>query len=64
MTRHLFPRAHLPHPHIAQHLADAFAAAFHHREAPLVADGHDWDDWHFAPAEADWEHEHDGRTEP
>jgi len=47
MTRHLFPRAHLPHPHIAQHLADAFALAFHHREPPLVPDGHDWDDYHW-----------------
>lgn len=46
MSRHLFPRAHLPHPHIADRLADVIAAAFHRQDPPtIVPDGHDWPEW-------------------
>ncbi|MFE7799066.1 hypothetical protein [Nocardia sp. NPDC057440] len=55
---------HLPHPHIAERLAEVFERAFHawpHRaeeEAPRpVPEATDWNDWHYAPARADWEDE-------
>jgi len=59
-------RLHLPHPHMP-HLrlteallagfAEGVVAKFQHHPAPIVPDGHDWDDWHYAPEQADWEAE-------
>lgn len=49
MTRHL----HLPHPQLAdrfiEHIGEGFWAGMfrHHEPAPIVPDGHDWDDFHW-----------------
>lgn len=54
-------RLHLPHPHIADHVAEAFERAFHawphHHEPPArtVPVAADWDDWHYEPALVVWE---------
>jgi hypothetical protein len=48
MTRYLFPPKHLPHPHIAEHLAEVWKSALH-QQAPIVPDGHDWPEWHWYP---------------
>lgn len=57
-------RLHLPHPHIADrfisHVGEGFWAGIcHHQPAPPreVPPAADWDDWHYAPAQADWENE-------
>lgn len=52
---------HLPHPHIADHVAEVFEHAFHawphHHEPPArtVPVAADWDDWHHEPALVVWE---------
>lgn len=60
MTKHL----HMPHPHIAARVAEAFEHAANERlhraeVAPprAVPAAADWNDWHHAPAQADWETE-------
>lgn len=64
MTRHLFPRAHLPHPHIAEILARAFAVAAVRRNdkgAVIVPDGRDWNEWHWLDSRRDADYEHRGK---
>ncbi|MET8648535.1 hypothetical protein [Nocardia aurea] len=43
-------RLHLPHPHIAERVAEAFTHGLLdrlcHRQPPIVPDGHDWPEWH------------------
>ena len=46
MSKHLHPPTHLPHPHIAEHLAELWRTAVR-QQSPIVPDGHDWDDWHW-----------------
>ena len=48
MSRHLFLPRHLPHPHIADRVAQVIASAFGHPlDQPIVPDGHDWPEWHW-----------------
>ncbi|WP_280320159.1 hypothetical protein [Nocardia wallacei] len=61
MTRHLHPREHLPHPHIAEHIAAAFQHAleavrgehWHPPAERTVPAAEDWPDWHW-PEGSDW----------
>lgn len=59
MSKHLHPKEHLPHPHIADRLAKWWhEIAGPHWLDPIVPDGHDWNGWHWAPERAPWEDEH------
>jgi hypothetical protein len=58
-------RLHLPHPHISdrfiEHIGEGFwAGMFHHHTHTVeraVPAATDWDEWHYAPAQADWEND-------
>jgi hypothetical protein len=50
-------RLHLPHPHIADRVAELFERAVldHlHRYPAIVPDGHDWNEWHHEPPLTEW----------
>ncbi|MEV6432892.1 hypothetical protein [Nocardia sp. NPDC051463] len=54
-------RLHLPHPHIADRLAEVFERAFHAwphhaEEAPPreVPEAEDWNEWHHDPEDGGW----------
>lgn len=55
--KHLFPRTHLPHPHVAAHLAEfterLLSGHEQWREPPArtVPAAEDWPEWHWYPEE-------------